>query len=249
MSATLVDSLAASRRSRSGPLLNEALDDFAASYRVSAGVLASLGETVGGWKVGVTADGVAVGAPMYRSGFLSSGGRFALKRRPVIPEVEIAVRLAIDLPPRSAKPYTRENMLSAASELLLGIELIERRVEGGGLNPLNLADDLGNIAYVLGPATSAFRGLDLANLRCRLWIGDEPVTDRRGGHAEGDPLTPMLAWANASCDRAGGMKAGQIITLGSLTPMRAITAPVRIAANLEGFGDIVVDLCGPESNP
>ena len=65
-----------------------------------------------------------------------------------------------------------------------------------------------------------------------------PVTDRRGGHPKGDPLVPMVDWANAQRDRLGGMKAGQVITLGSLTPMVYMPGPGLLAAEIESIGAV-----------
>jgi 2-keto-4-pentenoate hydratase len=212
-------------------------------YSISAAVNAALGERIGGWKVGHMPDGTPMAAPMYASGFVQSGATFTMRPgRPMIPEIEIAVRLARDLPPLPGKPYPRDDLLDAAGELLLGIELIERRIPKGAAFHLNLADDLGNIGYVIGPAVKDVRSLDLAKLRCQFWIGGELKTDRVGGHSKGDPLVPMLDWANAQRDRLGGMKAGQIITLGSLTPMIEMTAPAALAAEVEGFGRISLEM-------
>jgi 2-keto-4-pentenoate hydratase len=214
------------------------LDD---SYRVSEQVLRGLGERVGGWKVGADPDGTPVAAPMYASGFLATGATFQMKPGwPMIPEIEIAVRLGRDLPPPSGRAYDRADILAAASELLLGIELIERRIPRDASFPLNLADDLGNIGYVLGPAVRDASRLDLAGLRCRYWIDGELRCDRIGGHPKGDPLLSLVEWANAPRDRLGGLKRGQIVTLGSLTPMIELKAPARIEGEVEGFGRVSV---------
>jgi 2-keto-4-pentenoate hydratase len=244
VTSSIVDRLAAARRNRTEVSLEGAPTDAAEAYPISAAVNAKLGEAIGGWKVGALPGiGAPMGAPMYASGFIANDGVFKLKPgRPMIPEVEIAVRLARDLPPRAA-PYTRDDMLDAAAELLLGFELIERRIPRKDAPfALNLADDLGNIGYVIGPAVKDVRKLDLAALHCRFWMGADLVVDRKGGERPGDPLTPMINWANAPLDRLGGMKAGHIVTLGSLTPMKEVTAPMKLVAELEGFGRISVDL-------
>ena len=205
----------------------------------------ALGEVVGGWKVGADPQSKApMGAPMYLSGFVASGGQFRLAPgRPMIPEVEIAARLARDLPKRPGEPYTREEIVESISELLLVFELIERRIPPKD-SPFafNLADDLGNIGFVLGPVVKDFRGLDLSKLRCRFWMGDELANDRVGGHNQGDPLIPLIQWANGQCDLLGGLKAGQIVTLGSLTPMKAIATPMKLAAEVERFGRVEIDV-------
>ena len=245
MTQSIVERLTLARRTRSGVSLEGAPTQLAEAYPISGAVMQALGESVGGWKVGHDpASGTPMGAPMYASGFIASGARFALQPgRSMIPEVEIAVRLSRDLPKRPGKPYTRDEMLDATAEMLLGFELIERRIPPKDAPfALNLADDLGNIGYVIGPAAPDFRRLDIGNLHCRFWMGGELVNDRRGGHSKGDPLVPMLDWANAQCDLVGGLKAGQIVTLGSLTPMQAVQTPMLLEAELEGFGRISVEL-------
>ena len=214
------------------------------AYDISAGVMASLGQNIGGWKVGYAPDGTPVAAPMYASGFLNSGDSWVMRSdRPMIPEIEIAVRLAHDLPPNPRKPYVRADIEDAALEYLIGIELIERRIPMQGAPfPMNLADDLGNVAYVTGPATRNFRALDLPNLHCRFWLNGKLVTDQRGGHASGDPLKPLVDWANAQRDQLGGLRCGQIVTLGSLTPLVIMPGPGTLEAEIEGFGRVAATI-------
>ena len=213
------------------------------AFAISAAMIRALGEKVGGWKVGYAPDGSAVASPMYTSGFLTSGGTWTSKQdRPMIPEIEIAVRLAQDLPKR-AKPYTREDIENAASDYLIGIEIIERRIPMQNIPfPMNLADDLGNVGYVTGPSTKDFRKLDLPNLMCKFVMAGELVTERRGGHPKGDPLLPMIDWANQQRDDLGGMRAGQIVTLGSLTPLVTMPGPGLIEAEIEGIGSITLNV-------
>ena len=89
-----------------------------------------------------------------------------------------------------------------------------------------------------GPATRDIRALDLPNLLCRFWMNGALVVDRRGGHPSGDPLKPMVDWANAQKDRAGGLRRGQIVTLGSLTPLVVMSGPGALEAEIEGIGKI-----------
>jgi 2-keto-4-pentenoate hydratase len=242
MNAARIAAFTEARRSRSELGLDQAPETLAEAYAISAGVARALGANVGGWKVGYAPDGTPVAAPMYASGFLGDGASWGLKSgRKMIPEIEIAVRLAGDLPPRPGKPYTRADIENAAADYLIGIELIERRIPNEAPPfPMNLADDLGNTGYVTGAATKAFRSLDLPNLLCRFWMAGELITDRRGGHPKGDPLVPMIDWANAQCDHLGGMKAGQVITLGSLTPMVYMPGPGPLEAEIEGIGRVAM---------
>jgi 2-keto-4-pentenoate hydratase len=68
------------------------------------------------------------------------------------------------------------------------------------------------------------------------------TTDRKGGHAKIDPMVPFIDWANAQQDLHGGLKAGQVVTLGSLTPMVAMSAPAPLRAEIEGIGEVVLDV-------
>ena len=90
--------------------------------------------------------------------------------------------------------------------------------------------------------TTAFKKLTLTAAPAGTDITFSAKRSDAGGERPGDPLTPMINWANAPLDRLGGMKAGHIVTLGSLTPMKEVTAPMKLAAELEGFGRISVDL-------
>ena len=240
MSETSLLSFIEARAARGLIGLEEAPATLEEAYAISAGMMAALGQHPGGWKVGYAPDKTPVASPMYASGFLNSGESWSMRSdRPMIPEIEIAVRLAHDLPPNPRQPYTRADIEGAASEYLIGIEIIERRIPMQGAPfPMNLADDLGNVGYVVGPGTRDFRKLDLANLQCRFWMNGTLAVDRRGGHPSGDPLKPMIDWANAQKDNAGGLRRGQIVTLGSLTPLVVMPGPGTLEAEIEGIGRI-----------
>ncbi len=244
MSAIRLLSFIDARRMRGLIGLDQAPPTLEEAYEISAGMITALGQQVGGWKVGYAPDGTPVAAPMYASGFLNSGDSWDMRSdRPMIPEVEIAVRLARDLPANPRNPYTRADIEDAALEYLIGIELIERRIPMQGAPfPMNLADDLGNVGYVTGPATREFRKLDLPNLHCKFWMNGTLAVDRRGGHPSGDPLKPMIDWANAQKDHLGGLRRGQVVTLGSLTPLVVMPGPGLLEAEIEGFGKISVTI-------
>ena len=88
----------------------------------------------------------------------------------------------------------------------------------------------------------SFRSLDLKALRCRLWVDDELVNDKIGGHSLGDPIAPVLAWANTQGDALGGLKAGQIVTTGTLTTPVRLERPARLRGLIDGLGEILLDV-------
>ncbi|MDB5649733.1 MAG: hypothetical protein JWL62_1253 [Hyphomicrobiales bacterium] len=221
--------------------------DAAAAYATQADVAARLGTTVAGWKVGFapTPDKAPMAGPMFACDFRENGGTYRLAPgETVMVEAELALRLAQDLPPRPGAPYTESEILAATGEMLVGIELVGTRYTDPDAAPFTarLADNFNNAAYVVGQGIRDFAGLDRARLRCHLWIDGTCVNDRIGGHGDGDPLLPMLAWASHQVDALGGLKAGQVITTGSLNAPVALSGSARIEAELAGLGRVTLNL-------
>ncbi|HQU49187.1 MAG TPA: hypothetical protein PLM09_08690 [Casimicrobiaceae bacterium] len=249
---TMVHALASAHRS--GRVANAA--DLAAldvsigeAYAVQAGTAIALAEGVGGWKAGFGPDGEPVAAPMLASTVEAHGARIALPPdRSVLLEIEIAFRLARDLPPRPERPYTRGEIEDAIDVALAGAEILAPR---GGMPasgtpfPRFVADLQGNAGYVCGGETRGFPSLDLSARRVRLWIDDALVHDAVGGHPQGDPWAPVVAWARAQRDRLGGMKRGQVITTGSLNKPLTVEAPCRVRAEVEGVGEVAFEFVAP----
>src|SRR5690606_6700324 len=79
-------------------------------------------------------------------------------------EGEFAFRLGSDLPPR-AQPYSREEVAAAVAAVHPTIEIVNTRYDDwlkvGA--PSLVADNGAHGAFVLGPGTSDWRGLDLPN--------------------------------------------------------------------------------------
>ena len=215
---------------------------LAEGYAAQAGVVIALGERVAGWKVGFGPDRLPAAAPLVAGVVVPSGGILALPPgRSALLEIEIAFRLARDLPPRPGRPYTRGEVEDAVEFALAGAEILAPR---GGMPtdgtpyPRFLADLLGNAGYVSGGDTRGFRSIDLATRRVRLWIDDELVHDAVGGHPQGDPWAPVVAWAGAQRDRAGGLARGQVVTTGSLNKPLSIDRPCRVRASVEDVGEV-----------
>ena len=217
---------------------------FSDAKRVQGEVARALGASVGGWKVGFAPDGTAVAGPMYAGVISRSPSSRALAAGGCIVEIELAFRLARDLP---ARAHTRDDILDAVSEALIGIELVAGRFgePPSVAYPAFLADAIGNAGYVLGESTPSFRSLDLKALRCTFRLDGNVVQDRAGGHPQGDPIEPLRAYASAPIDTLGGLRKGQVVTTGSLTKPLRVDRPARIEATLEGIGAVMLDLTKP----
>ena len=215
--------------------------DYASAMRVQRDVARALNATVAGWKVGFSADGVPVAGPLYASVLRPGHTSFPLPDRGFIVEIELAFRLARDLP---RKPYTRAEILDAIDEALIGIELIAgRRGEPPSVPYFAfLADNIGNAGYATGASTRAFRALDLKALPLRFTLDGQIVQEGPGGHPQGDPVEPLRAYASQPMDELGGLRKGQVITTGSLTKPLRFERAVRIDASLEGVGGVSADL-------
>jgi 2-keto-4-pentenoate hydratase len=215
--------------------------DVVTAMQVQKEVSEAIGVAISGWKVGYTPDGISVAAPLFANDVHRSGAtlRHGPARKSGV-EVEIALVLGQDLPRRPGRPYSRDDIVAASRAAIAGIEIVASRFVDPPKPPFlaGLADSLGNGAYVRGAEVRNFRDLDLARLRSQLTIDGKKVHDGVGGHPKGDPLAPIIDYANAPCDLLGGLKAGQVITTGSLSGCPYVEGTTSIMAEIEALGAI-----------
>ncbi|MEP7063734.1 MAG: hydratase [Betaproteobacteria bacterium] len=243
----LVDAIVGARRTRAQAPREAQLEpaERRIGYATQQAVATALGESVAGWKVGMLADGTPMAAPMFTGDIRPSGATWKLPAHGVlVVEVEVALRLARDLPVRAGNAYTRDEVAAAVGEVLIGIELLASRFAGDGFPPfpLHLADNLGNAGYVIGEATRDFASLDLARLRCRYALDGVQVHDAMGGHPQGDPWLPVLACLNEGLMPLGGFRAGQVVTTGSLIKPARLDAPTQVTATIDDVGSVALTL-------
>ncbi len=214
--------------------------DLAEAAEVQAAVARRLDARVVGWKVGYTPEGIPVAAPIFDRFLKPSGAHFPMRDTSHWGvEPEIAVKLGADLPRRIVQPYTRNDILCAIDSVMAGIEVVASRIIDHKNAPylFYLADNIGHAGYAIGPEKRNWHDLDLANLRATLTINGELVHDATGGHPTGDPLKPLLDYANAQSDRLGGLRAGQVITTGSLCGLVAVGGPGEVAVAIDRIGE------------
>jgi 2-keto-4-pentenoate hydratase len=168
--------------------------------------------------------------------------RFADFIRPGV-ECEVAVRLAHDLPPG---PCSLEQALAAVGDFFAGIEIVENRY--GDLTELGtptlVADQMYHCAAVIGDRHDVdWRALDIGALHGRISLedgsGDEGITTDLLGH----PVNG-LAWLAGSLEAAafGGLKAGQVVMLGSVTPPVWLTGPASVTVAFPPLPPVTVRL-------
>jgi len=204
-----------------------------------------------GFKIGATARrmqeylglaGPAAGF-MVEAGLHGSGSTlsFAPFLHPGV-ECELAVVLAHDLPPGS---YSREQAAEAVGELMAGIEIVENRY--GPLDvlgtPTLVADQVFHADAVLGAVFPGWRDLDLRALPGSLTVGGDERGAGCGGDLLGDPMA-ALAWLAASDEAAafGGLRAGQVVMLGSVIPPVWLDGPATVEVRFPPLPTVVLHL-------
>jgi 2-keto-4-pentenoate hydratase len=156
--------------------------------------------------------------------------------RNVAAECELAVRLALDLPPG---PCTPDEARGAVGELFAAMEIVENRygtppigdIKAVG-TPTLIADQFYHAAAVLGEPAADWRTLDLVAIQGRAVVDGTERNAGRGAELLGDPMR-ALAWLAGSDVAAafGGLRVGQVVMLGSADrTVRGGDAVRRIAA-------------------
>jgi 2-keto-4-pentenoate hydratase len=206
----------------------------------------------GGFKIGATARRMQeyLGLSGPAAGFMALGNihrsgasvHFADFVHPGV-ECELAVRLARDLP---AGPCSAEEAASAVGELVAGIEIVENRygelLELGV--PTLIADQVFHGACVLGePGIQDWRSLDIGALPGRLIVDGHQRDEGVGADLMGHPMN-CLAWLAGSSVAAafGGLRTGQVVMLGSVTPPVWLTGPATVTVDFSPLPPVQVQL-------
>jgi len=168
--------------------------------------------------------------------------RFADYIKPGV-ECEVAVRLAHDLPPG---PCSLDDAVAAVGDFFAAIEIVENRY--GDLQELGtptlLADQMYHCAAVIGDRHGIdWRSLDIAALPGRISLDDGTADDGVTSDLLGHPLNG-LAWLAGSVEAAafGGLKAGQVIMLGSVTPPVWLGGPATVTVTFPPLPSVTVRL-------
>lgn len=220
------------------------LDD---AYAIQQAVLAAVGP-VAAWKVGAgSPDAVPACAAIAPATLFESGASLPARMFHLIGiEAEIAFRLAADLPPRD-KPYSRDEVVGAIGSVHAAIEISDTRFVAWASQdrPSHVADQLNHGALVIGSGRDDWKGFDAEAQRTILSINGRLFADVVGGNPAGDPLRLMHWLANHATSRLGGLRAGAIVTTGSVAGVEFARSPVRAEAVLPGIGSVHVTVGQP----
>lgn len=216
--------------------------DIAGAYAIQDATLRAIGP-IGGWKVGAASPDAEPGcAPLPASGIMASPLSLPSAQYGLLGiETEIAFKFARDLPPRAA-PYTRAEVLAAVGSLHPVIEVVDTRyADMKAQDPLSLLADLqSHAALVVGPARTSDLAIDQTKQHVRQMFDGAVSAERTGGNTAGDVLRIVTWLANHVTQRAGGLKAGQIVTSGSCTGMMPTRPGSTVRSELAGLGAVEI---------
>lgn len=218
--------------------------DYAQAMAVQAIVGDTFNRQISGWKVALRPDGIAVAAPLFTS-LVTRKPHFAVPAVGLMGiEVEIGLLLKHDVPARQLHPYSRDEILAATQSLFIGLEVVSTRLpdHANAPFPLVLADNMANGGYVIGDEILSWDGLDLRGLHLSVIIDGKEVHSKPGGHGNGDPLVPVVAYASAQIDHFGGLRAGQFITTGTLCGLIPVATETVIEGRIEAIGAVRLKL-------
>jgi len=188
---------------------------LAESYAIQNAVARRLGP-ICGWKVGPAKDGQeAQGGPIPSQGYRSTG----FLCPPVVTtrfEVEFALKMGKDLPPRTT-PYTAADIKPAIASGHIAFELLSDRFKDktkvAALT--RLADGISNVGISVGDEIPNWQSLDLTKLEIVLKTNGE-ITKKVETGSAAEPVMESMAWlANHVAKYFGGLKAGDVILTGA----------------------------------
>ena len=204
-----------------------------------------------GFKIGATTKQMQayLGLPGPSAGFTPKSG---LRASPATArhadflnpgaECEVAVRLARDIAPG---PCTRDEAAAAVGEVFAARESVEKRYDDLGKlgTPTLIADQVFHAGGVLGTPVADWRAVDLAATRGRLSVDGQIRGEGVGADLLGHPFE-ALAWLAASAGAAafGGLRAGQVVFLGSVTPPIWLDGPCKAVVEFDTLGRVELTL-------
>jgi 2-keto-4-pentenoate hydratase len=216
----------------------QTIDD---AYLIQDIVVQSLGG-IGAWKIVHPAPGAAPRcSPIPASLSWSSPAKIswdAVLRAEV--EVELAVRLGQDLPPRG-RLYTVDEVFAAIQTVHPALELLGSRFnDRTKVTPLeSLADLLSSAGIVFGDGRNDWREFEFSKARLTLAFDEAEIRSTQSGPSTADVMKTLTWLANHAADRCGGLKAGEIVITGArISPVRLTENGLHITARVENVGSV-----------
>ena len=227
------------------------------AYRIQAALieLSAAGGPgdIAGFKIGATSAAarelLALDAPFYgtmlRAGILESPARVSRGAHSFcLIEPEFAVRLGRDLPARGAA-YSREEAAAAVASVHPAFEVVTSAYGAAwtGAGAANLIADNGvHGCLVLGAGQADWQGLDLASHPVTFLRNGQEEGRGTGANALGHPLEALAWLAGQGAAGGRGLKAGDLVTTGVVTPFLYAEAGDELLADFGALGQVRLDM-------
>ncbi|HWA79690.1 MAG TPA: fumarylacetoacetate hydrolase family protein [Acetobacteraceae bacterium] len=214
------------------------------SYAIQSRVLAELGP-IAAWKVGAPspdaqpACAAIAAATLFESGAELPAAMFHLLGI----EAEIAYRFSADLPPHG-RDYGPEELIAAIGSVHPAIEVSDTRFAAWASQDRfsHVADQLNHGALIVGAGRKDWQNIKVLSQKAILSIDGKVAVEVAGGNPAGDPLRLLIWLANVGARPFGGLRAGTIVTTGSLTGIEFVTPPTKVEAQLPGVGFVTTTI-------
>jgi 2-keto-4-pentenoate hydratase len=198
-------------------------------------VMSQLDETARTFKIALRKDGTAVGAPIFSARSIQNGETIAISDLGYTGvEFELAVVLKSDITASMAAGGI-DGILPAIERYIFGFEICATRFSNPQSADENahLADNMSNSAFVAGDENWA-SGPEIDGADLVITANGEILFSTKARHPFGGTLKPIIAYALAGNDPIGLLKAGNVITTGSLCGLLKATLPAKIEASVDG---------------
>jgi 2-keto-4-pentenoate hydratase len=225
---------------------------IAEGYRIQTAARPMIAEALGGqagWKVGATSPAMqarlglftpAAGA-LYHDRIYRSGVR--LDRRdycPLILECEIGVRLGRNLPGRRGG-HLPESVAPAVAAIFASIEIVEQRFQpplDAGMAS-HVADDFFSVGAILADERPLDALGDPVTVKGEITVNGKVAFAGHASDILGHPLS-SLAWLADHCAEQGtALRAGEIVSLGSISPGIPIPDAGEARVRFDGIGEVI----------
>lgn len=210
----------------------EPLDEDEA-YAVQTAVLN--GAPVAGWKVAPARNGVIRAAPLAVSRLLPDRGPVPAGMTAPLLEVELALRIARDLPAGAAP----DQVLACIGDVCMAFEILDSRfIDRKAVPPLQgLADAQSNRAFSAAETGVPWSTVELATVPMAVFCDGTLLQSIPGGATSAQVAEAVVWLAGHAASRGLPLRAGQIIITGSrLGPMPVPTGR-EIRATGGGVGE------------
>lgn len=222
--------------------------DTAAAYAVQDAVAHRLADTLGpvrGWKIGASSPEATPSCAPLHEGTLFFGDTTlppGLCRFFGV-EAEIVYRFARDLPWRDT-PWTEADIRTAIGSVHPAIEIFDTRFpQPFSQEPLVHTADQGNHgALIIGAPLADWNTITPLKETVHLDLGGTAQGPYQGRNTAGDPVRLLVWLANHAMARGLPLRAGDVVTTGSMTGTDFVSSGTTAQARFATLGSLSVTL-------